>query len=174
MKYLFYNCQLLLLCCACCKFAIQAFVQEDRHAIQTTLAKRLLVLPTDLYPSVFHRELQNKLRHFAIITDRYTGGRIPFGISQRVAKQLRYFATITDRPAIIIDVYTNAFTNEWHTFQSARLSEVTDGFAEGHGKTNACVLWRTISNAFADGLRKIWRDFQKFWCKNQLITDKNY
>jgi len=26
MKYLFYNFLLLLLCCACCKFAIQAFV----------------------------------------------------------------------------------------------------------------------------------------------------
>jgi len=26
MKYLFYNCLLLLLCCACCKFAIQVFV----------------------------------------------------------------------------------------------------------------------------------------------------
>jgi hypothetical protein len=63
MKYLFYNCQLLLLCCACCKFAIQAFVQEDRHTIQTALAKRLTVLPTTIptkcYPSIFHRELQN-------------------------------------------------------------------------------------------------------------------
>jgi len=58
MKYLFYNCQLLLLCCVCCKFAIQAFVQEDRHAIQTALAKRLPQLPTAVYPSVFHRELQ--------------------------------------------------------------------------------------------------------------------
>jgi hypothetical protein len=58
MKYLFYNCQLLLLCCACCKFAIQAFMQEDRYAIQTTLAKRLLVLRTKLYPLIFHRKLQ--------------------------------------------------------------------------------------------------------------------
>jgi len=62
MKYLFYNYQLLLLCCACCKFAMQAFVQEDRHAIQPALAKKLQVLltgiPTDIYPSVFHRELK--------------------------------------------------------------------------------------------------------------------
>jgi hypothetical protein len=70
MKYLFYNCQLLLLCCACCKFAIQAFVQEDRHAIQTTLAKRLPVLPTDLYPSVFHRELQ---KNYGILPQLPTG-----------------------------------------------------------------------------------------------------
>jgi len=59
MKYLFYNCQLLLLCCVCCKFTIQAFVQKHRHAIQTALAKRLSVLPTKFYPSLFHRELQN-------------------------------------------------------------------------------------------------------------------
>jgi hypothetical protein len=35
MKYLlFFNCQLLLLRCACCKFAIQDFVQEDRQKLQ--------------------------------------------------------------------------------------------------------------------------------------------
>ena len=39
MKYLFYNCQLLLLCCVCCKFAIQAFVQEDRQAYKQNLQK---------------------------------------------------------------------------------------------------------------------------------------
>ena len=39
MKYFSYNCLLLLLCCGCCKFAIQAFVQEDRQAIQTKHAK---------------------------------------------------------------------------------------------------------------------------------------
>jgi hypothetical protein len=37
-------------------------VQKDKHAIQTALAKRLPVLPTgiptDIYPSVFHGELQ--------------------------------------------------------------------------------------------------------------------
>jgi hypothetical protein len=41
---------------------MQAFVQEDRHAIQPALAKKLQVLltgiPTDIYPSVFHRELK--------------------------------------------------------------------------------------------------------------------
>jgi hypothetical protein len=79
MKYLFYNCQLLLLCCAYCKFAIQAFVQEDKHAIQTTLAKRLPVLPTgiptELYPSVFHRELQ---KNYGILPQLPTG--IPTGL----------------------------------------------------------------------------------------------
>jgi hypothetical protein len=39
MKYLFYNCQLLLLCSACYKFAIQAFVQEDRQAYKQHLQK---------------------------------------------------------------------------------------------------------------------------------------
>ena len=39
MKYFFYNYLLLLSCCACYKFAIQAFMQEDIHAIQTKHAK---------------------------------------------------------------------------------------------------------------------------------------
>jgi hypothetical protein len=113
MKYLFYNCQLLLLCCACCKFAIQVFVQEDRHTINKKIAS---------------------------FTDGYTDGHILVGISQRVAKKLRHFATITDGytngHAIITDVYINAFTNRWCTNRSARLSEFTDG----RGKTNARVF----------------------------------
>jgi hypothetical protein len=65
---------------------MQAFVQEDRHTIQPAVAKKLQVLPTDIYPSVFHRELQTELRPFATITDGYTDGPIPVGISQRVEK----------------------------------------------------------------------------------------
>jgi hypothetical protein len=69
---------------------MQAFVQEDRHTIQPAVAKKLQVLPTDIYPSVFHRELQTELRPFATITDGYTDGYtdgpIPVGISQRVEK----------------------------------------------------------------------------------------
>ena len=83
-------------------------------------------------------------------------------------KKLRYFATITDAPAIITDVYTDVFTDGWHTFQSAHLSEVADE----RGKTNVRVLWRTISDGFADELWKIWRDFWNFWCENQLNTDR--
>ena len=192
MKYLFYNCQLLLLCCACCKFAIQAFVHEDRHAIQPALAKNCQFyqrvyrrtytrqyftesckqnygllpqlptgIPTTVYLSVFHRELQTK-QPFSTITDGYTNEHIPVSISQRVAKQLRHFATITygytDGHAIISD----AFSNEWRTIRSARLSEFTDGFADERGKNNARVFWRTISDRFPDGFRKIWRDFWNF------------
>jgi len=128
MKYLFYNCQLLLLWCACCKFAIQASVQEDRHAIQIALAKRLLVLWMDLYPLVFHR-VAKKLRHFVTITDKYTNGF-----------------------AIITDVYTDTFTDGWRTFQNACLSEVTDE----HNKTNAHVFWRTIFDGFRKTWRDFW------------------
>jgi hypothetical protein len=40
MKYLFFfNCQLLLLCCVCCKFAIQDFVQEDRQKYMEEVQK---------------------------------------------------------------------------------------------------------------------------------------
>jgi hypothetical protein len=115
-------------------------------------------IPTTVYLSVFHRELQTK-QPFSTITDGYTNEHIPVSISQRVAKQLRHFATITygytDGHAIISD----AFSNEWRTIRSARLSEFTDGFADERGKNNARVFWRTISDRFPDGFRKIWRDF---------------
>ena len=80
----------------------------------------------------------NICRKIANFTDGYTDRFIPVGILPRVAKKLRYFATITDGytdgPAIIIDGYTDAFTNGLCTFQSTRLSDVTNGFADGRGK----------------------------------------
>jgi len=62
MKYLSL---LLLLCCACCKVAIQAFVQEDRQKIQKKTCKSLTQ----------HRQLDRrqriakKLQHFTTFTD---------------------------------------------------------------------------------------------------------
>jgi len=53
IKYFLYNCLLLLLCCACCKFAIQAFVQRCKR-----LTVSPTVIPTACYPSVLYRELQ--------------------------------------------------------------------------------------------------------------------
>jgi hypothetical protein len=69
MKYLFFfNGQLLLLCCVCCKIAIQDFVTP----------------------------LQKKIRKIYDFPDGYTDGIKPVGISQRVEKQLRDCATFTD------------------------------------------------------------------------------
>jgi hypothetical protein len=69
MKYLFFfNGQLFLLCCMCCKIAIQDFVTP----------------------------LQKKIRKIYGFTDGYTDGIKPVGISQRVEKQLRDCAIFTD------------------------------------------------------------------------------
>jgi len=82
--------------------------------------------------------------------------------------------------AIITDEYTDSFTDEWCTFQSARLSDClsvgtgTDGFADGHDKSNAPVVWHIITDEFTDERRKIWRDFWNFWCEHHLNTDGNY
>jgi hypothetical protein len=58
MKYLFFfNGQLLLLCCVCCKIAIQDFVIGLHKKIRKIYG--FIDGYTDkLYPSVFHRELQ--------------------------------------------------------------------------------------------------------------------
>jgi hypothetical protein len=56
MKYLFFfNCELLLLCCVCFKFAIQDFVQENRQKyMEKILTVSPTTIPTEWYPSVFH------------------------------------------------------------------------------------------------------------------------
>jgi len=134
---------------------VRAVSLQNNYGILPQLQIGIL---TAIYPSVFHRELQ---KYYGILPQLLTG--IPTFINSsvfhRVAKKIRHFTTITDEYtdglAIITDVYADAFTNEWHTFQSAHLSAVTDGFADARGKTNACMFWRTISNRFADGLRKI-------------------
>jgi len=114
MKYLFYNCQLLLLCCVCCKFAIQAFVQEDRQAYKIELAKRLTVLPMDRpttwNPSVFYRELQKNYRILphsptAILTDWY-----PSVFYRELQKNYRIFP---HSPTVIpMDWYPSVFYRE--------------------------------------------------------------
>jgi hypothetical protein len=59
MKYLFFfNGQLLLLCCVCCKIAIQDFVtglHKKREKFTVSPTGTL----TEYNPSVFHRELKN-------------------------------------------------------------------------------------------------------------------
>jgi len=53
MKYLFFfNGQPLLLCCVCCKIAIQDFMTGLHKK------KKFTVSLTDYNPSVFHRELK--------------------------------------------------------------------------------------------------------------------
>jgi hypothetical protein len=72
IKYFLYNCLLLLLCCACCKFAIQAFVQR------------------------IDRQYKQNLQKIDSFTDGNTDGLLPVGIVPRVAEKLRHFATLTD------------------------------------------------------------------------------
>jgi len=51
---------------------------------------------------------------------------------------------------------------------------ITDGITNRRGKSNAPVLWPTVTNGFAGGLRKIWRDFQNFNCEFQkILTEFN-
>ena len=231
MKYLFYNCQLLLLCCACCKFAIQAFVHEDRHAIQPALAKNcqfyrrvyrrtytrqyftesckqnydlLPQLPmgilTAVYPSVFHKELQKKLQPFATITDGYIDGRIPVGISQRVANKASFFHNYRR-------VYRRTYTRQYFTESCKTITAFCHNYRRVYRRT--CHNYRCIYRRFlqrmahnpkctpariyqrfcrrtrkkqcahvlAHNFRRILKNmegFSKFLLENQLNTDGNY
>jgi len=161
MKYLFYNFLLLLLCCACCKFAIQPFMQEDRQAIQTKLAKDW---QTDCYPSLFYRELQKHYGIFpqsptAIPTECYSSvfyqelqkNYGPCHIHRRIYRRIhrRMMHIPTRKTAWLVGTVTN-----------------------GRGKSNVRMLWHTVTDRFADGRRKIWRDFQKFSANFKTIPMK--
>ena len=91
MKYLFYNCLLLLLCCACCKFAIQTFMQRIDMQYKQNLQKidSFTDDNTDglLLVGIVPR-VAKKLRYFATLIDGYTDRMVPVGILSRVAKQL--------------------------------------------------------------------------------------
>jgi hypothetical protein len=113
MKYLFFfNGQLLLLCCVCCKIAIQDFVTQLHKKIRKIydftdgytdglkpvgisqrVEKNYMIFvslsPTDYNPLVFHRELQNL---YGIVPQSPTESPT----DHRVAKHLRDCATITD------------------------------------------------------------------------------
>jgi hypothetical protein len=227
MKYLFYNCQLLLLCWACCKFAIQAFMHEDRHTIQPALAKNcqfyrrvyrrtytrqyftesckqkyglLPQLPTAVYPSVFHKELQTKLRPFATITD----GRIPVDISQRVANKVAFFHNYRR-------VYRRTYTRQYFTKSCKTITAFCHNYRRVYRRTchnYQCIYRRFLqqmahnpkrmpvridrrfcrrtrkkqcTHVLAHNFRQISRrisknieGFLKFLLENQLNTDGNY
>jgi hypothetical protein len=59
--------------------------------------------------------------------------------------------------------------------QTARsVGTFTDGITDESGKSNAHVLWHLFTDGCADGLRKIWRDFQNFIAKfKKLPTEFN-
>jgi hypothetical protein len=91
---------------------MQVFVQEDRHAIQPALAKKLQVLPTDIYPSVFHRELKN---NYGILS------QLPMGIPTDI--YLSVFHRELEKKYGILPQLPTGVRDGWHTNQSARLSE---------------------------------------------------
>jgi hypothetical protein len=122
MKYLFFfNGQLLLLCCVCCKIAIQDFVTRLQKKIRKIYG--FIDGYTDgIQPVGISQRVENKLRDCATFTD----GLKPVGISQRVAKKLRDCATITDG---ITDGLTH-IPKRTHV-RHVSVCTNTDGFSDG-------------------------------------------
>ena len=88
MKYLFFfNGQLFLLCCVCCKIAIQDFVTPLQKKI-----RKIYDFTDGIKPVGISQRVEKQLRDCATFTD----GLKPVGISQRVAKNLQDCATIID------------------------------------------------------------------------------
>jgi hypothetical protein len=179
MKYLFYNCQLLLLCCACCKFAIQAFVQEDRHAYKQNLQKDWQFyrqidrrLGTRRYYTescktitefcYTHRRLYRRTRTHRYYTESCKKITEFYHTHRRTSTHLYFTDSCTNiaAPATITDGYTDIFSDGWRKFQSARLSN--------------CLVGRLSYRQICRRTSKNLEGFLNFWCENQLNTDGKY
>ena len=114
MKYLFFfNGQPLLLCCVCCKIAIQDFVTGLHKKKKFTVSPT--GIPTDYNPSVFHRELQ---KNYGIVPHSPTG--LPTYNTDGITDGLR-----TSRSARMSDTCPSA-----HIPTAVPMS-ITDGITDG-------------------------------------------
>ena len=159
MKYLFYNCLLLLLCCACCKFAIQVFVQRINRQYKQNL-QNIGSFTDGFLPIGIVLRVAKQLRHYATLSDSYTDGMVPVGILPRVAKKLRplpYSPTYIPTHSPTDGAHSTA-----HDCQTAwSVGTFTKRFADGGGKSNARALthsYRWICQRMSKNLER----FSKF------------
>ena len=150
MKYLFFfNCQLLLLCCVCCKFAIQDFVKGIHKKKILTVSP--MATPTAYNPSVFHRELK---KIYGIVPQSPTA--IPTDFNPSVFhRELKNIYRIvpqspTESPTASSMYITNRFTDGLRTSRSARMLE---------------------AQLLTD--RKVWRDFRIFFVRISINYQRN-
>ena len=104
---------------------------------------------------------------FPTITDDHTDGICPINILPRVAKKLQPMPQsltcfLTEAPMY----NANSNTCDCQTARSVGT------FTDGSGKSNVRVLWHLFTEGCADGLRKIWRDFQNFSAKFKKYRQK--
>jgi len=147
MKYLlFFNCQLLLLCCVCCKFAIQDFV-KGIHKKKEILTVSPMATPTAYNPLVFHKELK---KIYGIVPQSPMAIPMDFNPSvfHRELKKIYWIVpqSPTASPMYITDRFTDGLRTSW----SACMSE---------------------AQLLTD--RKVWRDFWIFLVRISINYRRN-
>jgi hypothetical protein len=151
MKYLFFfKGQPLLLCCVCCKIAIQDFLRGLHKKNKKNLP--------------FHRRIYQRNithRYFTESCKKITGF---CHIHRRIFR--RSYRRVVARMS---DTCPSALSpTAFPTFN-------TDGITDGPCMSDTCPSTR-IPTAFPMELptdRKVWWDFRFFWCAFQLISDGN-
>ena len=109
MKFFFFNGQPLLLCCVCCKIAIQDFV-TGLHKKQEKFTVSPTGTLTEYNPSVFHRELKNI---YGIVPQSPTEYN-PLVFHRELKKIYKIVPqSLTASPTAITRRY---FTESWKTF----------------------------------------------------------
>jgi len=174
MKYLFFfNGQPLLLCCVCCKIAIQDFVtglhkQNTKHlrfhrrVHRRTITRRYFTeswknlrdcatFTDGPYPSIFHRELQKDLRDCATTTDGYTDG-FSDGQYRRMYAHPEAHACQTH---VRLHKYRRI---DRHQIPTESPMDVRTSWSARMSDT--CPSARIPTDLLTD--RKVWRDFRTF------------
>ena len=149
MKYLFFfNGQPLLLCCVCCKIAIQDFLTGLHKKNKKNLR--------------FHRRTITR-RYFTERCKKITG----LCHNDRQVYRRSYRRTIpTESPT------------DWRTSRSACMSDTCPSAQIPTESPTALRTSRsahmcdTCPSARIPTDRKVWRDFQTFFCAFQLISDE--
>lgn len=121
MKYLFFfNGQLLLLCCMCCKSGIQDFVtglQKKQEKFMVSLTGT----PTDYNPSVFHRELKNI---YGIVPHSSTASPTAYNPSVFHRELKKIYEIVPQSSTESLTVLPTYITDGLPRSRSARMSDV--------------------------------------------------
>jgi hypothetical protein len=183
MKYLlFFNGQPLLLCCVCCKIAIQDFV-IGLHKKKEKFTVSPMGIPTEYNPSVFHRELK---KIYGIVPLSPTDNN-PSVFQEELQSNLRDCATITDGFTDVKyrwnhrRIYTHPEEHacltrfRLHKYRRLYRRQIpTESPMDLHTSRSTRILTHVRMHKYRRIFCRIEKSggiFKLFWCAFQLISD---
>ena len=166
MKYLFFfKGQPLLLCCVCCKIAIQDFLRGLHEKNKKNLPFHQRIYRQNITRRYF-TESCKKITGFCHNHRRIYRRNITRRYFTESCKKITGFCHIHRR------IYRRHYRRTTHVWQVSVCSN-TDGITDGPHMSDTCPSAR-IPTAFPTEFPtdlKVWRDFWFFWCEFEFISD---